>query len=352
LCTTNLPTPTIGATSTTQANDYFNAVTWTGDTSLSRNITGWDFNLGLLWVKQRSTVRDNWLVDRVRGAQIGLVSNSTSAEATDATATNAFVDSTSPNANGFTAGNGSAVWGGVNSNGGTYVGWGWNAGGSTVTNTSGTITRTVRANTTAGFSVVSFNTGGSSNVTVGHGLGVAPNMIIIKNRAESTNWFVWHTAIATTEYLVLNSTAAKTSTITWNPTSTTFQWGHNNSNNWIAYCFAAISGYSAFGSYTGNGSADGPFVYTGFRPRYVLIKNASTLGDWFLYDTARNTYNVADNRLKANLSDAEGTGGSYGPDILSNGFKMRSDFGEMNGSGNTIIYAAFAENPFKNALAR
>jgi len=363
LCTTNLPTPTIGATSTTQANDYFNVVLWTGDTSLSRNITGWDFNLGLLWVKQRSTVRDNWLVDRVRGAQIGLVSNTTAAEATDATATNAFVDSTSPNANGFTAGNGSAVWGGVNSNGGTYVGWGWNAGGSNATNTSGTITSTVRANTTSGFSVVTASASGTSPVTVGHGLGVAPSMVIGRVRNNTATWYVYHSSFSAQDYLVLNSTAAKaTSSNIWDvaPTSTVFTIGNPQngwnggtagSYNYVAYCFAAVAGYSAFGSYTGNGSTDGPFVYTGFRPRYLLVKSAGTAGtSWGIYDSSRNLYNVTNAALYTDLANAEST--SYDIDFLSNGFKIRATTTNLNGNGVTLIFAAFAESPFKYALAR
>jgi hypothetical protein len=189
-------------------------------------------------------------------------------------------------------------------------------------------------------------------------------MYIVKRRTGGVgNWAVWHNKLAntTTSYILLDSTAAEsTSSSLWGSTaatSTTIGIGtsvttNNSTDTYVAYCFAAVAGYSAFGSYTGNGSADGPFVYTGFRPEFVMIKNASATGDWFIYDAVRNTYNVADNRLKPNLSDAEGTGGSFGPDILSNGFKMRSNFGEMNGSGNTIIYAAFAEFPFKYALAR
>jgi hypothetical protein len=366
LCTTNLPTPTIGATSTTQANDYFNAVLWTGDTSLSRNITGWDFNLGLLWVKQRSTVRDNWLVDRVRGAQIGLVSNSTSAEATDATATNAFVDSTSPNANGFTAGNGSAVWGGVNSNGGTYVGWAWNAGGSTVTNTSGTISAQVRANTTSGFSIVTYTGNGTAGATVGHGLGVTPDMIIVKSRSVGTaDWVVWHSSLTSNNnnYLILNSTAAvNTANQPWNntlPTSSVFSlrtWDsvNQNSSTYVAYCFDAVAGYSIFTTYTGNGSGDGPFVYCGFRPRYLMIKRYDASGDpWWVIDSARSPYNQTTLALRPNASNAEDSGGNANFDFLSNGFKARtSGGGNGNESGATYIVAAFAESPFKYALAR
>jgi hypothetical protein len=240
----------------------------------------------------------------------------------------------------------------------------WNAGsGTTVSNTSGSITSTVSANTTAGFSVVTW-TGTGANATVGHGLGVAPNMIILKPRNSADNWPVWHGTFAVNEYVYLNNTNAKTSLSTFMnstlPSSTVISlgtWANTNTNaqTMVAYCFAAVAGYSAFGSYTGNGSSDGVFVYLGFRPRYILHKASSTTSQWMIWDTSRNTYNVLTNaELLANSSSAEGSG-AWGTelDILSNGFKFRgSDNSNFNYTGVTYIYAAFAENPFTIARAR
>jgi len=353
LCTTNLPTPTIGATSTTLAGKYFNPVLYTGNGS-SQSITGVGFQPDFTWIKSRSGADNHNLFNAVVGLPNRLFSNLTNAENTTAGTLTSF------NSDGFSVGSISDV----NANAVTFVGWNWNAGGSNATNTAGTITSTVRANTTSGFSIATYTGNGSGGATVGHGLGVSPAMIIIKSRSNSTNWMVWHQNLtANYAFEGLNTTGAETnggspSKYVRSVSSTLVTIGNDISVNqsasytYVMYCFAPVAGYSAFGSYTGNGSANGPFVYTGFRPEFVMIKNASATGDWFIYDAVRNTYNVADNRLKPNLSDAEGTGGSFGPDILSNGFKMRSNFGEMNGSGNTIIYMAFAEFPFKFSLAR
>jgi hypothetical protein len=343
LCTTNLPASTI-----LKGADYFNANLYTG-TGSAFTLTGVGFQPDFGWFKGRNASSSHWLHDVVRGANPGLSSNNTLAEDTTAGQLTAFAS------DGYSLPNDTAGY--LNFSGRTMVVWSWKANGAGVSNTAGTITSTVSANTTSGFSIVTY-TGTGVNATVGHGLGVVPGMIIAKRRSATQNWGVAHSSLTGTQTLYLDLTQA-VATGVWNgtPTSTVFNITtdgvvNTNGSTYVAYCFAPISGFSAFGSYTGNGSADGPFVYLGFRPEFVMIKNASATGDWFIYDTARNTYNVADNRLKPNLSDAEGTGGSFGPDILSNGFKMRSDFGEMNGSGNTIIYMAFAENPFKNALAR
>jgi hypothetical protein len=186
-------------------------------------------------------------------------------------------------------------------------------------------------------------------------------MVIAKDRQTANPWLVWHTGIAGTEYLIFNTTAAKGTLATvWNstiPTSTVFSLGSDGNvnpsgKNCVAYCFAPVAGYSAFGSYTGNGSADGPFVYTGFRPKFILRKNASDTWDWHITDSSRNTYNAANSLLFPNLSNAEATNNVYAIDIVSNGFKIRSSEPYMNGSGNTFIYAAFAESPFKYSLAR
>jgi len=349
LCTTNLPASTV-----LKGSDYFNPILWTGDGANPRSLTGVGFQPDFVWIKSRSNAYAHRLADAVRGVGRELFSNSTSAEVVNNN--NGSVQAF--NSDGFTL-SGSTSTSDVNGSGLTFVAWNWKANGAGVTNTAGSITSTVSANTTSGFSIVTY-TGTGSNATIGHGLGVAPSMVIVKNRSTTTDWLIYHVSLGATKSIAFDTAAAITSSTRWNdtaPTSTLVSIGtsagvNGSGNSMVAYCFAAISGFSAFGSYTGNGSADGPFVYLGFRPEFVMIKNASATGDWFIYDTARNTYNVADNRLKPNLSDAEGTGGSFGPDILSNGFKMRSNFGEMNGSGNTIIYMAFAENPFKNALAR
>jgi len=256
-----------------------------------------------------------------------------------------------------------------NTNAATYVGWQWNAGGSTVTNTSGSISAQVRANTTAGFSVVTYTGNGVTAATVGHGLSAIPAMVIIKERGTAgTNWMVKHQSLASSNNLFLQGTNATTNItsavsgggIANLSSSTTFNFlagtvntdnVNRNTGTFVAYCFAQVAGYSAFGSYTGNGSADGPFVFTGFRPRWVMIKNASDgTRSWYVYDSSRNTYNVAGAYLLPNSSGAESSTAAM--DFLSNGFKIRESATYANGSGNTIIYACFAENPFKYANAR
>ena len=349
LVTTNLPTPTIGATSTTLAGNYFNANLWTG-TGASNAITGVGFSPDFVWIKKRSGADNHNLYDTNRGANKRLISNSTNAENTETQALMSF------DSNGFTLG----TDGGVNQSGQTYVGWSWRGSDSSaVTNTAGTITSTVSASTTSGFSIATFTTPSSfTNATVGHGLGVAPSMIIVR-RLTTSDWITWHTSIGTNGYLTLNTTNQSgsdsgafngTSSTTWTMGSNS--WWQAAAANWICYSFAAVAGYSAFGSYTGNGSTDGPFVYTGFRPEFILRKNASDTWDWHITDSSRNTYNAATSLLFPNLSNAEATNNVYAIDIVSNGFKIRSSEPYMNGSGNTFIYAAFAEFPFKFSLAR
>jgi len=198
---------------------------------------------------------------------------------------------------------------------------------------------------------------GSTGSTIGHGLGVTPSMVIVKKRSSTGNWITYHTSTGINQYLYLNSTSASnTASPTWGVSSTTvtFQQLFSDYNDsgvtYVAYCFAQVAGYSAFGSYTGNGSTDGSFIFTGFRPRYVLVKITNTTGNWLVWDAARDTFNVVDNDLRPNLSNAEST--ETAMDFLSNGFKLRSTSGGWNGSGNTYIYMAFAESPFKYANAR
>jgi hypothetical protein len=357
LCTTNLPASTV-----LKGSEYFDAKTWSGNSSTQS--VSLEFAPGLIWNKNRSGGASNhawWDVLRGTGAVIS--SSTTEAETTGYNAITSF----SSNAISLGPDNTGSNNGRTNETGRTYVGWVWNAGSSTVTNTAGSITSTVSANTTSGFSIVTY-TGTGANATVGHGLGVAPSMIIIKRTNSTNSWQVYHSnanASPASGGLFLNTTDAFTAlSTTWNntvPASTVFSIGTAAGTNasggtYVAYCFAAISGFSAFGSYTGNGSADGPFVYLGFRPRYVLIKrtdSASAVG-WFAWDTARGSSsggNVVGYQLYPNLSNAESSS-STNLDILSNGFKLRDTYQDFNASGGTFIYACFAENPFKNALAR
>ena len=266
------------------------------------------------------------------------------------------------NSNGFTVQTGSTDDYYTNNSGDAYVAWQWKAGTTSASNTNGSITSTVSVGATQGFSVVTY-TGTGANATVGHGLGVAPSMIIIKARSLSTeDWAVYHTSIGNTYTLYLDRTLAQDgpNSAWWNntsPTSSVFSLGGANFNNklsatYVAYCFSAVAGYSAFGSYTGNGSTDGPFVFTNFRPRWVMIKRTDSANDWFIIDTSRNTYNVAGTALYPNSSSSETSNGFYDLDVVSNGFKVKATNAVTNASGGTYIYAAFAESPFKTSLAR
>ena len=352
LCTTNLPTPTIGATSTTLAGKYFTPYLYTADGTSPKSRTGIGFAPDFLWFKSRSTTFSHALYDQVRGTNKGLQTNTTAAE-------NTYTLLSTFGSDGFTTTTDGTVGNILNDSTNTYVTWCWNAGGSNATNTSGTITSTVRANTTSGFSIVTY-TGTGANATVGHGLGVAPSMIIIKQRDAVTDWYVYHTGLTSASYFIrLNLTNAEgINTGVWNstaPTSSVINLGSYTETNastktYVAYCFAPVAGYSAFGKYTGNASTDGPFVYTGFRPEFIMTRSTSGSREWYMYDAARDTYNVATNYLRANTSAAEGSFTSY--DMVSNGFKLRSSDTAFNGSGETYIYMAFAEFPFKFSLAR
>jgi hypothetical protein len=350
LNTFNLPTPTIGATASTTANKYMDATLYTGNNSTNNIVNAAGFKPDMVWLKGRSQSSNHIVQDSVRGANTYLLPNLTGSEGTDGSLT-------SFNSNGFSLTTDAGV--SFNANGTTYVGWQWRASNATaVTNTAGTITSTVSANTTAGFSVVTY-TASSSASTIGHGLGVAPSMIIQKNRDATSDWGVYHVSVGATKFLKLNtSDTPSTNSVPWNdtaPTSTVFSigTGYTNGNKYVAYCFAQVAGYSAFGSYTGNGSTDGTFVYLGFRPKYILIKQTNTSGEgWFIFDTSRSPYNVQGTYLTANASEAENTLTDRQSDILSNGIKFRGSHASVNGSGSTYIYMAFAENPFKYANAR
>jgi hypothetical protein len=350
LNTFNLPTSTI-----LQGNTVMDINLWagTGATNVITNAAG--FKPDLVWGKSRTNAYEHALFDSVRGANKQLASNSTAAEVTQTQGLLSF------NSNGFTLGTSSDSTVNNAGSGQTYVGWQWQAGqGTTSSNTNGSITSTVSVNASAGFSVVTY-TGTGANATVGHGLGVAPSLIITKPRNSADNWISWHTALGATGYIYLNLTnASATAATVWNstlPSSSVFSIGTSSNINssgqtQVAYCWTPIAGYSAFGSYAGNGSGDGPFAYLGFRPKFVLIKSTTSANDWIIEDTARNAYNVSNSKLSPNTSGAEFTDtNAVGIDFLSNGFKIRGIDGSINTS-NTYIYAAFAESPFRNALAR
>jgi hypothetical protein len=352
LCTQNLPTPTIGATTATQAGKFFNAVTYTG-TGSSLGVTGVGFQPDWVWVKGRSGATDHALYDAVRGVQKQLESNTTTAETTETTGITAF------GSDGFTTG----ALAQLNTSSATYVAWNWKANGAGSSNTAGTITSTVSVNTTAGFSVVTY-TGTGVTASVGHGLGALPQMIIVKRRNSTGDWAVYHRTLGANTYLVLNSTAASAAIsgywqYTPSPGNPTVDWfgiiaGYDvnvSSATYVAYCFAEVAGYSKFGSYTGNGSSDGTFVYTGFRPAYVLFKRTTSAYDWWILDSTRGTVNAVRGRLYANDASTESTTYPY-VDFLSNGFKLRDADGGNNASGEPYIYMCFAQNPFKYSLAR
>ena len=339
-----MPTPTIPA-----GNLFMNASLYTGNgtaVTVTNGAAGASFQPDLVWGKSRSNAINNSLVDSVRGVSKSLFSNLTDAEDS---AAGYYI--TGFNSNGFTVGLGTTL----NTNGATYVGWQWKAGGTAVSNTDGTITTSISANQTSGFSVVTWAGTGASG-SIGHGLGATPNMVIIKNRTSSQYWFVNHISFSATLNLYLNTTDSTVSDgVFTSRSSTTIGIGGNvstSANNYVAYCWAPIAGYSAFGSYVGNGSDDGPFIYTGFRPKFIFRKCSSTAGENSMqYDTSMNPYNASPEWLSPNLSAASNTAGGYYIDFLSNGVKIRHS-ATGNNSGRTYIYMAFAENPFKYANAR
>jgi hypothetical protein len=319
--------------------------------TIDNSVNGVGFQPDLVWIKGRNGISNNVLIDSVRGATVLLSSDQAVAESS---ATSFF---SSINSNGFTVTGTSAA---TNQSAETLIGWQWQAGqGTTTVNTSGTITSNVSVNQSAGFSIVTC--AASPSQTVGHGLGVAPRMIIVKSRTGALDWYVYHASAGNTGYTLLDTTGAFVSNATvWNntsPTSSVFTLGSGfvsaSWGNIVAYCWSEVAGYSKFGSYTGNGAADGPFVYCGFRPRFILIKNINDgTRNWWIMDTSRDTYNLAINELRADSSAVELTTAYSHMDILSNGFKIRAASAETNGSGNIMIFAAFAENPFKISRAR
>ena len=325
-------------------SDYFETKLWAGNGS-SQNITGLDFQPDWVWIKSRTDTRKHNVYDSVRGVQKRIVPNSSVAEDT-ASGLTAF------GTNGFTVGSETDT----NGSGRNFVGWSWKAGGSASSNSAGSITSSVSANQDAGFSIVTY-TGGGGNATVGHGLGVAPGMMIIKNRSASQNWVVYHQSIGNTKNLYLNNTDATNTTSGWfnntSPTSTVFTIGNDgavsgNGDNLVAYCFAEKNGFSKFGSYVGNGStSSGTFVYTGFKVGWVMTKSIAVEA-WQMTDHVRDA-NVSPNfaRLVADLTQPESTNTTWAKvEKFSNGFKLGGNDSVSNESGQTYIYMAFAENPF------
>jgi hypothetical protein len=320
---------------------YFDTALYTGTTA-TQSITSLNFKPDLVWLKSRGEAQDHYLFDINRTATKALSSNLTLAEQT-------YSDSlTSFDSNGFTLGASTRV----NKNTFAHVGWSWLASNTTASNTSGTITSTVSANTTSGFSIVSY-TGAGGASTVGHGLGVAPRVVIVKSRSNSTNWILGHSSLGWTKYISLNLTDAVETNNYFNdtaPTSSVFSIFNSTNVNgsgytYVAYCFSEVKGYSKFGSYTGNGSTDGTFVYTGFKPAFIIIKRNEAGYDWHMHDNKRDTSNVVKNRMSPNDVYAESTNIDL-MDFTSNGFKLRTTTASWNGSGATWIYMCFAENPF------
>jgi hypothetical protein len=325
LNTLNLPTPTI-----LKGNQYMDATLYTGTGAARSVVNAGGFQPDLVWMKNRTVVANNTLMDSQRSLN-ALYSDLTSAENTPGNALTSF------NADGFSVGNSAAV----NGSGNAIVGWQWKEG------------------PTQGFDIVTFTSDGSTLQTVAHSLGVSPDMIIVKPRSAVGSWGTYHKNLTSTNfYLNLNSTAAQTNggAQMWGVSSSNFQLRSSsfigaNGVTAVAYLFSEVAGFSRFGSYTGNGSTDGPFCFTGFLPRYVMIKRTDAVGNWNIYDTARNDSNVANRLLLANTSDAEVAGGGV-LDINSNGFKLRDSSANWNASAGSYIFMAFASNPFKHSLAR
>jgi hypothetical protein len=346
LNTQNLPEPSIK-----KPSSYMDVLTWSGTgggSGATRSLTGLGFSPDLVWGKIRSSSSPGHiLMDAVRGVGTGkyLQSNTTNAEGTSGPNESLYGYLSSFDSAGFTVTNGTSTFDNWNKSVDTYVAWCWDE------------------SATPGFDIVTY-TGTGVARTIAHSLGVAPSMMIVKQRTNPSgggpyHWHVYHSSLGAGKYLLLSATNSEASdTTTWNntaPTSSVFSVGAYDPTNrspdtYVAYLFSEVAGFSKFGSYTGNGSSDGPFVFLGFKPRFILFKNTTNF-NWQILDTARADYNQGTVTLFPNLSNAENTTATQ-YDILSNGFKIRTSDAGSNGSGNSIIFAAFAENPFKYSLAR
>ena len=327
-------------------SDYFNTVLYTG-TGSEQTVSGVNFQPDWTWLKSRSNTQPHVVSDSVRGATKQLYTSDTQAETSYSQYVKSF------NSDGFVLGTDS----GINQSSQTFVSWNWKAGTSFTNDASstgiGSIDSAGSVSTDAGFSIVTY-TGTGSAATVAHGLGVAPKMIINRTISASKDWITYHASLGATKFLELNTTdAVATSSDKFNntePTSTVFSIESSSQNNTsggtcLAYCFAEKQGYSKFGSYTGNGSTDGTFFYTGFKPAFTIIRSTGS-DQWSMFDAKRNPFNEVDNNIRANSNAAEADQANKEVDYLSNGVKLRTSSGEWNSSGTTYIYMAFAENPF------
>ena len=322
-------------------SDYFETVLWS---SVDTSIDTLDFQPDWVWIKSRTNADTQVLFDSVRGAGERLSSSSDGAESTKTDELTAF------NSDGFTLGTGSNV----NRASHTNVAWNWKAGGSASSNSNGTITSSVSANTDAGFSIGTYNGSGSDN-TVGHGLGVAPDMIIVKCKSTAHDWVVYHSALGNAKILTLNATTVAQSATGWqstSPTSTVFSIDNaanslnQSGQSFVFYAMASKKGYSKFGSYIANANVDGAFVYTGFKPAFLLIKNTSQATDWIMYDNKRDGFEPQNKEFRANTSAAERNAEDNNVQFCANGFKLRNAGTKSNAdSGNTLIYMSFAEQP-------
>jgi len=334
-------------TTINKSTDYFNTLLYTGNKTASTTISGVGFQSDFTWIKSRTTAEHHHLFDVVRGGGNRLYSNLTNEQSYVATTL------TSWTSDGFVTGTDD----GTNANGQNFASWNWKANGVGSSNTDGSINTTyTSANTTSGFSIVKYTGNGSSGATIGHGLGVVPKVVIVKLTSGSGyDWGVYHASLGNTKNLRLNLTDAEaTSTAFWNdttPSSSLVTLGNNATVNgsgstYIAYCFAEKQGYSKFGSYVGNGNADGTFVYTGFKPAFVMSKYASGggTGSWHMYDNKRKGYNTENDYVQANTTSTENSDTDQ-VDLLSNGFKWRANGSETNTNGGTMIYMAIAEAP-------
>jgi len=358
LCTANLPDPvaTINPAVNNSPQDHFNTVTFTANNG-TQSINGVGFQPDFVWAKSRGNAYNHDLYDSVRGVGRFVSSNNKLQESVSANSLTSF------DSDGFTLGVDS------NANYGTAasVSWNWKAGGSGVSNTDGTITSTVSANTDAGFSIVTYTGNGSASATVGHGLGATPAMVIVKCRSDGADEGEWTTAHQgiSGQVVFLNQTLqsynpavfstggvalGNSSAFSFINGTASVENSNKSGNTYVAYCFAEVEGFSKFGSYTGNGSTDGTFIHTGFRPAFVIVKKTSSTGLWIMTDNKRKGYNVNDEALFA--EDNSATSGGAQNDFTSNGFKLRSTSSSANASGDTFIYIAFAETPFKYANAR
>ena len=331
-------------TSIAKATDHFNTVPWTGTSSSPLNVTGYGFQPDWVWNKYRAGSGDHQVYDAVRTATKMLIPNSTAAESTNANGVTSFIS------DGFTAGSD------INVNSGNSVAWGWKANGAGSANSDGSANNVVvSANTTSGFSIVQGDMNASGSWTFGHGLGVAPSLIILRGQNVTSHWFVYHKSLGAGNYIALNSTDASASNTTFMdntaPTSSVFSmnagtWSAGAGQKIIAYCFAEKTGFSKFGEYTGNGNANGAFLHTGFKPAFVIIKSKGSGTHWRLADNKRDTFNPSTKQLFANNNAAEATDSNYGIDFLSNGFKHRNTNSDLNQNSVNYIYMAWAESSF------